>query len=98
MSPFNKRRNSSDTGSVAEPGLDKYDHLSPEESVVAAWTASYANPELNETAKDQVRDAMPLLARALDRMANDASDNDDDSEIEIPDQYVRNLVERGGCF
>lgn len=51
-------------------GLATYDHIHPELAVRLAWTNPGMNPEWHEKAKQAVRDAMPLLARALDRMDN----------------------------
>ena len=54
---------------VTPQGLRKFDHLPPEQAAVEAWTSLGSNPEWGLQSKQLVRDAMPLLARALDRMA-----------------------------
>lgn len=53
-------------------GERRYDHLPAAEAASRAWTSSGANPEWHERAKAEVRSAMPLLARALDRLAAEA--------------------------
>ena len=53
---------------VTPQGLRKFDHLSPEEAAVEAWVSLGSNPKWGLESKQLVRDAMPLLARALDRM------------------------------
>lgn len=56
---------------VTDNGLRKYDHLPPEEALVRAWTTPGSHPRWNEARKQEVRDGMPLLARALDRLVNE---------------------------
>lgn len=51
-------------------GLRKFDHLPPVEAVWRAWTDPGPNVEWHNRAKQQVQDAMPLLARALDRVVH----------------------------
>ena len=46
----------------------RYDHLEPLEAAALAWSSHGGNPQRHEMARNQVRDAMPLLARALDRL------------------------------
>ena len=53
---------------VTPRGLRKFDHLPPAEAVIAAWTSTGSNPSWGEAAIAETRAAMPLLARALDRM------------------------------
>ena len=53
---------------VTPRGLRKFDHLPPAEAVTAAWTSAGSNPSWGEAAIAETRAAMPLLARALDRM------------------------------
>ena len=50
-------------------GLGKYDKLSPTDAAVKAWITTGGNPGWHFACQKQVRDAMPLLARALDRAA-----------------------------
>lgn len=56
-------------------GLRKHDRLSAQESVVRAWGDPGRHPGWHEAAKGDVRRAMPLLARALDRLAKEADDD-----------------------
>ena len=51
--------------------LKMYDGLPPEEAVAAAWLIMGRNPNYHVQKKAEVRNAMPLLARALDRMAEE---------------------------
>lgn len=53
-----------------EEGLVQYDALPPEEALVRAWTEPGPNPAWHWATRKEVRDAMPLLARALDRLAD----------------------------
>lgn len=53
---------------VTPRGLRKFDHLPPAKAVTAAWTSAGSNPSWGEAAIAETRAAMPLLARALDRM------------------------------
>lgn len=53
---------------VTLEGLRKFDHLPADQAVVEAWTSLGSNPSWGLKSKQLVRDAMPLLARALDRM------------------------------
>ena len=49
-------------------GLHKYDLLTPPSAVVKAWTEPGVNRRYHERMKQEVRNAMPLLGAALDRM------------------------------
>lgn len=51
--------------------LNMYDGLPPEEAVAAAWTIKGRNPNYHVIKKAEVREAMPLLGRALDRLAEE---------------------------
>lgn len=53
---------------VTPQGLKKYDELPVEEAIKLAWTNEGVYPIAHEEAKQVVRDVMPLLARALDRI------------------------------
>jgi hypothetical protein len=57
---------------VTPPGLRKFDGLRAEEAVVRAWADPGDRGGWHERARDEVRETMPLLARALDRMARQA--------------------------
>lgn len=48
-------------------GLRQYDDLAPLEALRKAWRIEGTNPKWHNSRKQVVRDAMPLLARALDR-------------------------------
>ncbi len=50
-------------------GLRRYDHLPPAEAAVKAWTEAGPHPAWHKMAHRAAAEAMPLLARALDRMA-----------------------------
>lgn len=49
--------------------IEIYDHLSPQEAVVAAWTKAGNNECWHRQCKVQLRNSMPLLARAIERLA-----------------------------
>lgn len=49
-------------------GLHKFDHLPPEEAARQAWNEPGANYYYHHVIKRNVRNQMPVLARALDRM------------------------------
>lgn len=53
---------------VTDKGLHQFDHLPAAEAVVAAWTTSGTYPSWHKAAKRQVRAAMPVLVRALERL------------------------------
>jgi len=48
--------------------LSLYDGLPPAQAIVAAWTIPGSNPTVHATAQRHVRAAMPLLARAIERL------------------------------
>lgn len=52
-------------------GLRRYDALNPEEAVSLAWTLPGVHPRYHAEQQQIVRERMPLLARALDRMAEE---------------------------
>lgn len=52
-------------------GLRRYDDLPPAEAVVQAWTSPGPRPDWHHACVAEVRAAMPLLARALDRLADE---------------------------
>lgn len=49
-------------------GLRQFDHLSPEEALVAAWTVHGPDSQWHALAQAQLRDSMPLLHRAIQRI------------------------------
>lgn len=53
---------------VSAMGLTKYDGLPAAEAARLAWTRPGIKPDHHARAVAQVRDAMPVLARALDRL------------------------------
>lgn len=55
--------------SATAAGLRLYDHLKPDDAVVRAWSRPGPNARLHYEMQDQLRRTMPLLARALDRLA-----------------------------
>lgn len=56
---------------ITQNGLKKYDLLSPVDAVIKAWTNPGSNEWWHANAKHDVRQSMPLLARALDRLAKE---------------------------
>jgi hypothetical protein len=52
-------------------GMTRYDHMPPAEAVVLAWTKPGPRPDWHEKMCERVRLEMPLLARALDRLARE---------------------------
>lgn len=50
-------------------GRTVLDHLPPEVALVRAWTEPGSNPRWHRMCVQVVRDCMPVLARALDRLA-----------------------------
>lgn len=48
--------------------VDQIDHLEPLQAVLQAWTQPDQDPEIAEAAREEVRQVMPLLARALGRL------------------------------
>lgn len=56
---------------VSYAGERIYDHLPAREAVLRAWTVPGSNPTWHESARREVAGVMPLLARALDRLARE---------------------------
>jgi hypothetical protein len=52
-------------------GPHRYDHLPAAEAARQAWAEPGRHSGWHEQMRDRVRAAMPLLARALDRMAEE---------------------------
>ena len=50
-----------------EDGLRRFDHLPAAEAVAAAWVWEGPQPDWHRQTQ-QVRDAMPVLARAIERL------------------------------
>ena len=50
-------------------GRSAYDHLPPLDAIVKAWTVPGPHPDWHRRAQNEVRRAMPTLARALDEAA-----------------------------
>lgn len=57
---------------VTLEGLTQFDGLDPAAAAVKAWTEPGPNPGWHRVMKDRVSQEMPLLARALDRLAEEA--------------------------
>jgi hypothetical protein len=53
-------------------GADKYDALPPEVAVMLAWTDAGSMPKVLAIRQDAVREIMPNLARALDRLSGNS--------------------------
>ncbi len=52
-------------------GLRQYDHLPAAEAARLAWTSPGYHSGWHRQMQDRVRAAMPVLARALDRLADE---------------------------
>ncbi len=51
------------------PNLHKYDGMDATDAVIFAWKYPGRRPDWHQRKVDEVRRGMPLLARALDRLA-----------------------------
>lgn len=67
ISPRSRLRHQLRTNESIE-GLRRLDHLPVADALREAWTSPDQDPELTHAAQQQVREVMPLLARALDRL------------------------------
>lgn len=54
-----------------DKGLKQYDELDAVDAVVLAWNNTGANAAFHIRAKASVRQSMPVLARALDRLSEE---------------------------
>jgi hypothetical protein len=54
---------------ISERGMRLYDALPPDEAARRAWVDPGLAPDWHEAMKAEVASHMPLLARALDRLA-----------------------------
>lgn len=54
---------------VTPGGLQKFDKLPPPVAAASAWMDGGRNPAFHEIRRQEMRLTMPLLARALDRLA-----------------------------
>ena len=81
---------------VTPRGLRKFDHLPPAEAVIAAWTSTGSNPSWGEAAIAETRAAMPLLARALDRLVQQQEELVDEWMLVtgLPTEETRNLINK----
>lgn len=52
-------------------GLRRYDHLPADEAVVRAWVDAGVRPRWHERMRRRVTREMPVLARALERLAHE---------------------------
>jgi hypothetical protein len=66
-----RRKQKAEKTPVTKEGLVQYDELPSGVAVLMAWTEAGNNPHWHEMMQDNVRAEMPVLARALDRMANE---------------------------
>ena len=57
---------------VTSGGLRKYDNLPPADAALKAWTTAGSHPEWDAACKREVRNLLPLLARALDRLERES--------------------------
>lgn len=78
-------------------GLRKYDHMSPEEALVAAWTTAGSHPSWDEARKRELRDGLPLIARHLDRLVEDKKSAKSPVHVSRQEQPTAHyLVEQDG--
>lgn len=56
---------------VTRAGLRQYDDLPAAEAVLKAWTEAGSHPPAHRHAQNIVRDSMPVLYRALERLAEE---------------------------
>lgn len=68
-----RKRQSVESTPVTEEGLQQYDGLPPGGAILLAWTDPGENPRWHRKMQDQVREQMPVLARALDRFVDSNS-------------------------
>lgn len=66
-----RRKQEAEKTPVTKEGLVQYDELPSGVAVLMAWTEPGGNPLWHFEMQDEVRKKMPVLARALDRMANE---------------------------
>lgn len=59
-----------------DDGLRQYDNLDPITATIAAWRTPGPRPDWHERARATVREVMPVLGRALDRLAGHRSTAD----------------------
>lgn len=57
---------------ITREGLFQYDHLPAAEAALQAWTVEGKYPPYHHHIQNEIRAHMPVLARALDRMAVEA--------------------------
>jgi hypothetical protein len=67
---FLRRRKQEEATPVTQEGLKQYDNLPAGMAVLMAWSESGSNPNWHEAMQEDVRKKMPVLARALDRLAD----------------------------
>lgn len=63
---------------VTESGLTQFDELDPKEAVLQAWTDAGNHPAYHQLMQRRLREEMPVLARALDRLAETPRQKRDD--------------------
>lgn len=56
---------------VTAKGLTQFDHLPASEAVLRAWTEPGVRPTWHRQRQGDLRDTMPVLAHALDRLARE---------------------------
>lgn len=59
----------SDAPPVTPEGLAQFDNLPAEEAVLKAWTETGPYSDYHQHVQNQIRRQMPVLGRALDRLA-----------------------------
>lgn len=68
-----RKRKLKKTPPVVEPDIIQFDDLPSGVAVMMAWSEPGIEPEYHEFIKSQVRNSMPVLGRALDRMVEENS-------------------------
>lgn len=55
----------------AKQVIEMYDHLTPEEAIVAAWTNEGSHPAYHQSIIRSIDGSAPLLARAIRRLVRE---------------------------
>lgn len=63
-------------------GVEIFDELHPLEAVLRAWTEEGVDPKWHREKQRQVSEAMPVLARALQRSANEWKERNRERSID----------------
>lgn len=84
-------------GSADPRSLEKYDHLPPEQAIIRAWTDGDPSPRWHALAIRDVDNAMPLLARAVERLVKRelTKHEDEKRRRELADELKDDLFDYG---